>query len=53
MSGAVRSMFAVVTRREPAARGPDASALLSALPVPVVLHLLLSCLQAVLVVVVL
>ncbi len=37
MSNAVRSMFAVVTRRDPSARGPDATALLSALPVPVVL----------------
>jgi two-component system nitrogen regulation sensor histidine kinase GlnL len=31
-----RSMFAMVTRRQPATRGPDPAALLSALPVPVV-----------------
>lgn len=37
MSNPVRSMFAVVTRRDPPARGPDPAALLSALPVPVVL----------------
>ena len=36
MSNPVRSMFAVVTRREPPSRGPDPAALLSALPVPVV-----------------
>jgi two-component system nitrogen regulation sensor histidine kinase GlnL len=32
-----RSMFQLVTRREPPARSPDQAALLSALPVPVVL----------------
>lgn len=37
MSGFGRSMFAVVTRRDPPVRGPDPAALLSALPVPVVL----------------
>lgn len=37
MNSAVRSMFNVVTRREPPARGPDPLALLSALPVAVVL----------------
>jgi two-component system nitrogen regulation sensor histidine kinase GlnL len=37
MSGAVRSMFSVVTRSPTPARGVDFSALLSALPVPVVL----------------
>ena len=35
MSDLTRSMFAVVTRRTPAMRGPDPAALLSALPVPV------------------
>ena len=37
MTGAARNIFSVVTRRDPPTRGPDPSALLSALPVPVVM----------------